>query len=428
MQMLQLAAATAVSIVVTRATGATGKGIYTLMGTVLTLTTLATGLGISWAGIYHLGKRTHDSGETVGTLLAAGLASSAVSVIGIALAYAALRGSYFRAVAPEQLWLTLALVPAVQMAGVAGAILLGFNRPIHFAFITPVQVLVTVVGDLSLLLFGRLTVTTAIAAWLIGALSSVTVALVLVQRNAPVRLRLHRPVLKSLVVYGSKGYIANLSSFFNYRLDSLILNGFAGVAAVGFYSIAVAAAELIWYVSNSVSQVLFPHISNVDRAEANRITPIICRNTLFASLVAAAAMFLVSRTLIVGLYSAAMLPAVQPLWLLLPGIVALSVGKVIASYLSGVGKPIYASYIAAGTLVCTVALDVLLIPRYGASGAAVASSIAYTVATLASLWAFRRESGSSLRAALILRGEDLDRYGRLFKAALSRLDARPITP
>ena len=46
-----------------------------------------------------------------------------------------------------------------------------------------------------------------------------------------------------------------------------------------------------------------------------------------------------------------MISALHPLWLLLPGIVTLTAAKVISSYLSGIGKPIYSTYIAAGTVI-----------------------------------------------------------------------------
>ena len=42
----------------------------------------------------------------------------------------------------------------------------------------------------------------------------------------------------------------------------------------------------------------------------------------------------------------------------------------------------------------TVVLDILLIPRFGINGAAVASSCAYTVALLMSLSVYRRSTGT----------------------------------
>ena len=108
----------------------------------------------------------------------------------------------------------------------------------------------------------------------------------LVSRLVSLRLGLDRKVLRQLLGFGLKGYAANLLTFFNYRLDSLILNGLAGVASVGIYSIAVAIAEVIWNVAGAFSTVMFPHVSALERNEANRLTPVVSRNVWFVTLVA----------------------------------------------------------------------------------------------------------------------------------------------
>jgi O-antigen/teichoic acid export membrane protein len=420
LQLAQLTGLAATTILVTRVTGASGKGAYTLVATVLSMATLATGFGVSWAGVYHIGRKVHPPEATASTMIGVGLVTSLISMAAIAVAYIALRTTYFHAVMPAQAVITILIAPMTQMTFVLGYVLMGLNKPVHFAVLLPVQVVTTVCVQLAAALVGRLDATTALLAWLVGATVSLLVALFLARRSVALRIGFNPTVFRSLINYGVRGYVANLSSFFNYRLDSLIINGFVGLSAVGIYSVSVAAAELIWYVSNAVSQVLLPHVSTVDRAAADRVTPILCRNTLFVSLVGAILMALTGRVIIVGLFSTAMLPALVPLWLLLPGVVALSVDKVIASYLSGIGKPIYSSYIAGGTLALTVPLDLLLIPRFGIGGAAAASSTVYIASTFVSLWAYRREAEVRLSEMLIIRIEDLRRYQYLLLALLRR--------
>jgi O-antigen/teichoic acid export membrane protein len=167
--------------------------------------------------------------------------------------------------------------------------------------------------------------------------------------------------------------------------------------------------------------VLFPHISSLEKKEADRITPVVCRNAIFFTLIGAVVMFVISRQLILTIFGPAMIPAVQPLWLLLPGIVTLTVAKIITSYLSGIGKPIYSTYLAAGSMILTVALDLLLIPRYGISGAAAASSIVYTCTAAASVWMFKLESGAGLLETLIVKPDDFVRYRRVVDSTLRRL-------
>jgi O-antigen/teichoic acid export membrane protein len=54
----------------------------------------------------------------------------------------------------------------------------------------------------------------------------------------------------------------------------------------------------------------------------------------------------------------------------------------------GIGRPGLNSVGLGAGLIATLVLDILLIPRFGATGAAVASAVAYTTSTLALIWFF----------------------------------------
>jgi O-antigen/teichoic acid export membrane protein len=270
---------------------------------------------------------------------------------------------------------------------------------------------------------GSLTATSALVALAVGAATSAAYGLVLVGREVPLRLGLDSEVLRSFFKFGIRGYAANLMMLLSYRLDALIVNGLRGVASVGYYSVATAMAETLTYGAIGFALVIFPQVSSVERKEADRITPVVCRNAVFMTLAGAVVMFLVSRQLIQFVFGSAMTPALQPLWLLLPGIVSLAPVRVISSYLSGIGKPIYTTYIAAGSVILTVVLDLLLIPPYGINGAAAASSIVYTCTAVATVWIFKIESGASLIETLVVRPDDFARYRRVIDSTIRRLFA-----
>jgi O-antigen/teichoic acid export membrane protein len=268
---------------------------------------------------------------------------------------------------------------------------------------------------------GSLTATSALVSLAIGAAVSGVIGLVLVGREVPLRLGIDSKILRSFLNFGIRGYAANLMQFMNYRLDALIVNGLLGIVSVGYYSIATAMAETLWYGANALALVMFPHVSSLERKEADRITPVVCRNAIFMTLIGAVLMFAVSRQLILIVFGSGMTPALHPLWLLLPGIVAQAAAKVISSYLSGIGKPTYTTYISAGSLVLTIALDLALIPMYGINGAAIASSIVYSGSAAASVWLFRFESGAGLLETLIVRPDDFVRYRRVLDSTVRRL-------
>lgn len=412
-----------VNILVTRITGASGKGVFTLMALLVTLTGSMLSIGINWASIYFIGRNAFPRVDLVSTVLTSTLVSSLVSIALIATAFVTLRHSYFKSIDNAELIVTLALLPLVQLATSVGMIVLGSNRPIHFAALSFMQWVVTFAIQLGIAATGRLTPTSALVAWAFGAGISLAAGLWLLAQDAPLRIGIKRDVFRQLLGFGIKGYAANLMMFFNYRLDSLIVNGLVGVASLGIYSIAVSLAEVIWYAAGAIGTVMFPHVSGLERGEADRVTPIVSRNVWFVTLLGVVAMFALSRWIVLLAFGSAMLPALIPLWLLLPGILTLSGAKVIASYLSGIGKPEYATGIAAGTVIVTIILDLVLIPRFGIAGAAVASSIVYTLAAIVSVYALRRESGASVLKTILVQPEDIGYYRRAATATARWLGA-----
>jgi stage V sporulation protein B len=410
LQVLQLASAGGSAVVLTRATGAEGLGRYTLLGLVAYITTLAAGVGISWSAIHHVGAGKHELRGIVSTVLGAALLSTLLAEAAAGVAFLLTAHTYFNAVTPPQLGLTLAAISLLPLNTATASLLLGTNRPALYASLNLVQFGVAFIIQLFLAAAGVLSATSALAGWVIGIALSLSLGMAQLSRHSALGLRIRRDILRDLAGFGFKGYLANVATFFNYRIDSLMLNGFLGVAAVGYYSVAVAIAETIWYIANATSLVIFPLVSTVGRAEADRLTPKVCRNTLLATLVSAAVLALAARPLVSIVFTPAMAPALQPLWLLLPGTVALSVGKVIASYLSGIGKPGYATWISGANVAMTVSLDLLLIPRFGIAGAAVASSIVYISLTAVSILVFMRESGRSLLETILPQREDVRDY------------------
>jgi O-antigen/teichoic acid export membrane protein len=423
LQAAQLAALFGVTVAVSRATGPHGQGVFTLVTIVAFLAPLATGLGLSTASVYLIGRGRHPAQAVVSTILSAAAVSALLAVVVVAGLYVLLRHSYFRDVSNASFGLLLVTIVASQLLTACASLVLGSGRPVGYATLNALPGSIAFVLVILFWVAAVLSVEGALTAWALGNCVAAAAGLALARRVAPIRVGIDPVVLRAMASFGLQSYLANFASFLNYRLNGLIINAFLSVASLGYYSIAVALSEAMWLLANGVSTVVFPRVASSERAEANRLTAVVARNTLLATALGCLAMLLVGRWLVEAIFTAKMLPAVTPLWLLLPGTVALSFGKVASSYFSGIGKPIYGAYVAPINLVITVLLDLALIPRFGIEGAAAASSVIYTIGSAVALAIFVRESGNSVWESLVIQPEDFRLYAKLISGAYGRLNA-----
>jgi len=204
-------------------------------------------------------------------------------------------------------------------------------------------------------------------------------------------------VMKTTLKFGLRSYVGNVLQFFNYRLDVFLVNFFLGSASVGIYTVAVAMAEMLWYLPNAVGFVIFPKAANTSAEAMNRFTPRVFRITLMLTAAGAVVLALIGKPFIEIVYSPAFASAYGPMLALLPGVVLLGGGKVLTNEIAGRGYPQYNSIASGVSLVLTIGLDLLLIPTLGVLGAAIASSVAYVAIFILALLFYRsvvnRQSG-----------------------------------
>ena len=188
-----------------------------------------------------------------------------------------------------------------------------------------------------------------------------------------------------MLSFGLKGHIGNMLQFFNYRLDIFILNGFLGPANVGIYTVSVRLAELLWYLPDAVGFVIFPKAASSRPEDMNAFTPRVFHITLGLTALGALGLALFGRPAINLVFSSVFIGAYVPMLVLLPGVVLLGGAKVLTNEIAGRGYPHYNSLNSGLALILTVILDLVLIPRYGLLGAALASSIAYAAIFLTAI-------------------------------------------
>lgn len=193
--------------------------------------------------------------------------------------------------------------------------------------------------------------------------------------------------------YGVRGQVGGMLGLLNLRLDFVVLGAMAGPATVGTYAIASKYAELLKLPGLAVTWVMYPRVARLGAAAISaRIRALVPRSVLLsvalAVPLAAAAAFVLP-----ALYGSEFDSAVPPSYVLLAGLVLAGASGLATAYLYGDGRPGLNSVGMGLGLIITVVLDLLLIPRFGAMGAAAASAVSYLVTDIVLLTMFLRLSG-----------------------------------
>jgi O-antigen/teichoic acid export membrane protein len=200
-------------------------------------------------------------------------------------------------------------------------------------------------------------------------------------------------LVKEVAAFGGRGQVGNLMSLLNYRLDFVILGALSGPAVLGSYAVASKLAELLRLPSLSFFWVLYPRFAKDEAAQAERRAGRLIPRAGLLTVVGAVPLALTAGFVIPAVYGEAFRPAIVPAQILLLGLSVEGAAGVITAFLYGRGRPGLNSLATGAGLVVTVVLDILLIPRLGATGAAWASTAAYLSTTgilIAWFWALRR--------------------------------------
>lgn len=183
--------------------------------------------------------------------------------------------------------------------------------------------------------------------------------------------------LKAQLRLGFPSYIAELLGYLFFRVSLLLIGYFLSGEQAGYFAIVVLIAESLWFLSNSISTALLPEAAGRSFKELQRLVPKVVRHVVFLTTCGVGFLFIIDRWLIGLAFGKDFLPAVTPLHLLYPGIIAASATKVFASYLLSQGRPHLTAMIGGLGMAANILIGIWLIPQHGVSGAAIAASFSY---------------------------------------------------
>jgi O-antigen/teichoic acid export membrane protein len=411
----------ALSGLLARMLGTEGFGIYNLALLLPLLVTRFTNLGVRQALIYYIGRRDYPLSEIAGTSLIVVLGVSVVSgIIAYGLIFFA-GPTIFPDVPVVYLHAAALAIPALLFIEFLQGAYIGLQDFKRYNLITILPDLALLIFLIGSAIFDQFNVLLALVLYVISRVIVLLYLFQLARQPSGIVWRINRPYFNAGIAYSFKTHIGNLLAFLNYRVDQFIVNFFLGPAQLGVYVAAVTLSEGISLLSGGVSTVLLPRVAelNKDPQRQVEITSLVSRHMLVISFLISVVLFFLSDFIVKVIYSADLEEAAIALQLLLPGIFITSVSRILATDIAGRGYPEFNTYGGLYALIINIVANLILIPKYGIAGAAISSSISYTVNGIYKFWIYQRLSGATLSKLLLIQPSDFGLYKKLFSRLFS---------
>lgn len=406
----------AVQVVLARGLGPAGFGLYVLATTVLRLADILARVGMDSGAIRFVSLRTGDRRAVrevaVGTL-AMLLATSAVTGLAVFLAAPVLSEAVFRVerqlVAP--LRLVALFVPAAAGLAVGAALTRGFRRTVYTVLARDIAQPVVQAALLAAMLVAGLGLSGALLSYGVSLAAAFVLALFFLYRlcgGARVPLAAAAGRGREVLGYSAPLLLVGGIHYVITWLDTLLLGLYRGPADVGVYRAAAQLPLMLPVLLAASNSIYGPTVSVLlhrgERASAGVLLRTTSRWLAWLGIPAFAVMFVCAAD-IVALFGDEFVAAGAPV------LRVLAVAQLFSVLTGGVGQTLTLTghqrlelYNSFGMVAVNVAMCLVLIPRWGARGAAVASAVSIVglnAARMAEVWKVFRMSPFD-RGSLVL--------------------------
>jgi len=217
--------------------------------------------------------------------------------------------------------------------------------------------------------------------------------------------RIIKDLLSLGIVYAFSLLIINL----NYRLDVILLDKMSTAYELGIYSKGASITQYLWQIPMLLSTVVFSRsaVSKNSRGFSFKVAQLLRVSFIIIAL-GATVLAIFSRIIIIGMYGEKFSESVAVLNFLLPGVIILTIFKVMNMDLAGKGMPWVAMKAMIPSLFVNLLLNILLIPKMGALGAAISSTMSYTLAGVLFLYFYCKAVNISIGDIIRFKKSDFD--------------------
>ena len=392
------------SIIVAHWLGADGVGQLAVINVAVATLVQLGSFGLPSSNTYFIAQdQSRFRAATINSLI---FALSVGFLLAVALsAVAAARPDWFGRVSPNIINVAAFSIPFQLITLIGLNILLAVGKVREFNLLDLVAQSFVLINAIvvSRMILGRLG---TLVLWNTSAsvLVSCVVALLLVIAGPKLLQTKWRPdiaLLRRMITYGLKFHISILAGAIIIRADLLVVNHFRGAAEAGVYSVASQFGLLLMLLPGVIATLLFPRIT-AEQDVRGETTCAVSRYTTFIMLLCCIAVVPVSLLLPL-IYGPDFTDSTGLLLILLPGVYLMGLESVLVQHFNALGLPRAIPLYWLATLLLNLILVFSLVPKYGAQGAAIASSISYAAIFALVALHFLNNTGRSFGEVFVLR-------------------------
>lgn len=409
------------SVLLARYLSPDDRGIYSVATSFAVLAAVLAQMGWPAATIYRLRRVRAEPAQVAGAGLLLVVSVSAV-VIPVCIALEPILTEEFLDGAPSRVfYLAVAQIPFQLLFVVFAAIARGSDR---FDLQNTARILQSVGAALAVayvLVLGEGEVTSVLLALLVVHAATTLYLLVTVTLQTGISLRIRTSEVRDSLRFGAKAYVEVLATRVHERIDIFMIAFLLGdPAQVAFYTIAAGLVSQVRVLPESIGQAAFPQMAGQTDAESASFACKVSRNSFFLVVLMALGLAAIAPIALPLIYGPDYSASVAPFMVLLPGMVLLTVFRVLTRFFAAIDRQNANVVTQLVSTAANLILNLLWIPRYGIVGAAAASLASYGLQAVLITFVFRSVSGKGVAALLIPQREDFEAHWRRLKSVLER--------
>jgi O-antigen/teichoic acid export membrane protein len=387
-------------ILTARMLGPVGRGEYAaVIIWPLWISTIVS-LGINNAVAFNVGRRLFTISEIATATAVIGLTQSVLSIaIGLHIVPYAL--AKYSPLVRHLGMIFVLLTPTLIFGVYTGNLFQGKQDLLRFNLIRVTAPFTYFAALVGVSLAHRGTLTAVVYSTLAGYVVTLALGSAMVWAILRPRVQWNSSVIPRLINFGYRTQASNLTNLFNQRIDQLVLSVVVPPRQLGLYAVAVTLSTAVTVFPQAAGIVTFSRGSSQHSDDAKETIGISFRASLIWLLLSSGALYAFAPFLIRLVFGSAFDGSIVACRILLPGAVMIGLNQVLYNGSGALGRPGLPSFAEGVSMAVTAIGLCLLVPRYGYVGAAIISSIAYTMSFVLMLVLAHRQLGLSLRTLLV---------------------------